>query len=68
MGLVAPKAKMEWVREHLAAPKNLRLLVLPPYSPKLDPHEQVFQYLKAIRFATRAFATVAPLQAACESA
>lgn len=52
----------------LAVPENLRLLVLPPYSPELNPMEQVFQYLKANRFANRVFATVAAVQAACAAA
>ena len=54
--------------KHLAVPENLRQPVLPPYSPELNPLEQVFQYLKAIRFATHVFATVAPVQAACGAA
>ena len=52
----------------LAVPENLRLLVLPPYSPELNPVEQIFQYLKANRFANRVFATVDAVIAACEAA
>ena len=48
-------------------PDNLRLLRLPPYSPELNPMEQVFQYLKANRFANQVFKNVAAVQEACQA-
>ena len=49
----------------LVVPANLRLLVLPPYSPELNPMEQVFQFLKANRFANRVFRNVEAVREAC---
>ena len=46
----------------------LGLLVLPLYDPELNPLEQVFQYLKANRFANRVFATTDAVREACEAA
>ena len=58
-----------WHRSRdLAVPANLRLLVLPPYSPELNPMEQVFQCLKANRFANCVFQTVDAVQGACAAA
>lgn len=51
----------------LTVPENLRLLTLPPYSPELNPMEQVFQYLKANRFANQVFKNVAAVQEACQA-
>ena len=42
----------------LRVPDNLTLLRLPPYSPELNPVEQVFAYLKANFLSNRVFPTV----------
>ena len=52
----------------LIVPEGLRLPVLPPDSPGLNPMEQVFKYLKAHRFASRVLPDVAKVQDACERA
>ena len=49
-------------------PGNLTLLFLPPYSPELNPMEQVFQFLRGNRFSNRAFAHVEAVRTACEEA
>ena len=52
----------------LVVPANLSLLFLPPYSPELNPMEQVFQFLRANRFSNRVFATVEVVRQACKQA
>ena len=49
----------------LAPPANLVLLELPPYSPKLNPLETVFQYPRGNRLANRVFADAAAVAEAC---
>ena len=36
---------------------NISLLLLPPYSPELNPQENVWQYLRQTYFANRVFET-----------
>ncbi len=52
----------------LVVPANLTLLHLPPYSPELNPMEQIVLFLKSNRFANRAFKDVAALKEACRTA
>jgi len=39
----------------LLIPKNITLLVLPPYSPELNPVEQIWQQLRKSHFSNRCF-------------
>ena len=52
----------------LVIPGNLTLLFLPPYSPELNPMEQVFQFLRGNRFSNRVFVHVEAVRTACEEA
>ncbi len=52
----------------LLVPPNLTLLHLPPYSPELNPMEQIILVLKSNRFANRVFKDVAALREACRTA
>ena len=51
----------------LLVPPNLTLLHLPPYSPELNPMEQIILFLKSNRFANRVFKDVAALKEACRT-
>ena len=51
----------------LLVPPNLTLLHLPPYSPELNPMEQIILFLKSHRFAYRVFEHVAALKEACRT-
>ena len=42
-------------RAELALPRNISLLTLPPYSPELNPVENVWQYLRQNFLANRVF-------------
>lgn len=44
-----------WHSHKLEIPKNMTLLKLPPYSPELNPIEQVWQHLKQKRLSNRCF-------------
>ena len=48
-----------WHKEggRLVVPDNISLLVLPPYSPKLNPQKNVWQYLRQNYLANRVFST-----------
>ncbi len=53
-----------WHRSRaLVVPGNVSLLHLPPYSPELNPVEQVFDYLRSNFLSNRFFPTVADVQA-----
>ena len=49
--------------EQIARPENISLLMLPPYSPELDPAERWFQEFRR-KLSNRTFETVAVLQEA----
>jgi len=49
--------------EQIADPENISLLMLPPYSPELDPSERWFQEFRR-KLSNRTFETVALLQEA----
>lgn len=49
----------------LSIPKNLSILHLPPYSPELNPQEQVWYYLKDHYLANRVFKTQEEILNAC---
>ena len=52
----------------LRVPANISLLLLPPYSPELNPQENVWQYLRQNYLANRVFETYdAIVDACCEA-
>ncbi len=51
----------------LLVPPNLTLVHLPPYSPELNPMEQIILFLKSNRFANRVFKDVSALRDACRT-
>ena len=46
-------------------PENVSLLRLPPYSPELNPQENVWAYLRANKLANRVFDTYDDIVDAC---
>ena len=53
-----------WHRSRdLACPGNVSVMRLPPYSPELNPAENVFQFLKSNHFANRVFETADEVKA-----
>lgn len=52
----------------LKLPDNISLLVLPPYSPELNPVENIWQFLRQNFLSNRVFATYeAIIDACCEA-
>ena len=49
----------------LKVPGNISLLVLPPYSPELNPQENIWQYLRQNYLANRVFETYEDILDAC---
>jgi len=49
----------------LQVPDNISLLPLPPYSPELNPVENVWQYLRQNHLANRVFETYTAIVDAC---
>ena len=49
----------------LSVPDNVSLLLLPPYSPELNPQENVWQYLRQNYLANRVFETYEAIVDAC---
>ena len=49
----------------LKVPDNISLLLLPPYSPELNPQENVWQYLRQNYLANRVFETYEAIVDAC---
>jgi putative transposase len=49
----------------LRVPDNISLLPLPPYSPELNPQENIWQFLRQNYLANRVFETYAALVDAC---
>ena len=49
----------------LTVPDNISLLLLPPYSPELNPQENVWQYLRQNHLANRVFDTYDAIVEAC---
>ena len=52
----------------LEIPTNISLLFLPPYSPELNPMENVFEFLKSSQLANRVFQTVEDVKLAVRKA
>ncbi len=49
----------------LQVPRNISILLLPPYSPELNPQENVWQYLRQNYLANRVFDTYDDIVDAC---
>lgn len=49
----------------LDAPANITLVVLPPYSPELNPVENVWEYLRKNKLANRLYETYEDIVGAC---
>jgi transposase len=56
-----------WHRKggHLVVPDNIGLLKLPPYSPELNPVENIWEYLLQNYLSNRTFATYEAIVDAC---
>ena len=54
--------------EKLKLPENLSLLYLPPYSPELNPIEQVWQYIKQHYLSNRVFKDLEEILDKCAEA
>lgn len=56
-----------WHKEggRLKVPDNISLLLLPPYSPELNPQENIWQYLRQNYLANRVFDTYQAIVDAC---
>jgi transposase len=52
----------------LVVPGNITLLALPPYSPELNPVEQIWHYLRSHWLANSVFRSLADIMDACEMA
>ena len=52
----------------LVIPNNISLVFLPPYSPELNPMENVFEFLKSSQLANRVFQTVEDVRMAVRKA
>lgn len=56
------------IGKHLTVPHNISLLVLPPYSPELNPQENIWQHLRQNYLSNRVFDTYdAILEACCDA-
>lgn len=49
----------------LRQPDNISMLVLPPYSPELNPQENIWQFLRQNYLSNRVFATYSAIVDAC---
>jgi transposase len=56
-----------WHQEggRLQVPDNISVLLLPPYSPQLNPQENIWQYLRQNHLANRVFDTYEAIVDAC---
>jgi transposase len=54
--------------EKLIVPKNITLLSLPPYSPELNPMENVWDYLRQNKLCAQVWKTYEDIVEACQSA
>jgi transposase len=52
----------------LIIPKNITLIKLPPYSPELNPMEQVFQQLRKLKLSNACYKNHEDIDAACVEA
>ena len=49
----------------LSVPKNMRLIFLPPYSPELNPAENIWQFLRQNHLSNRVFESYTDIVDAC---
>jgi transposase len=54
--------------KNLKCPKNISIVTLPPYSPELNPIEQVWQFIKDKWLSNRYFADIASVHKAVDEA
>lgn len=54
--------------ERLRVPDNITLLPLPPYSPELNPMENIWDYLRGNKLSRRVWASYEAILAACKDA
>ena len=54
--------------KQLEIPKNISLMTLPPYSPELNPMEQVFQQLRKLKLSNACYETYEDIDQACVDA
>lgn len=52
----------------LKIPKNITIIKLPPYSPELNPMEQVFQQLRKLKLSNACYQSYEEIDAACVEA
>lgn len=50
--------------DKLKYPKNIRIIILPPYSPELNPVEKLWQYIKDHTIKNRIYKTLPQLERA----
>ena len=48
--------------DKLIIPKNIRIIILPPYSPELNPTEKLWQYIKDHTIKNRIYKTLHELE------
>ena len=48
--------------DKLIIPKNIRIIILPPYSPELNPTENLWQYIKDHTIKNRIYTTLQQLE------
>lgn len=61
--------KAGWHRSlELKIPKNITLVMLPPYSPEINPMEQVFQQLRKIKLSNTFYKDYEEINQACVEA
>lgn len=61
--------KAGWHRaSKLKIPKNITLVMLPPYSPEINPMEQVFQQLRKIKLSNTFYENYEEIDQACVEA
>ncbi len=58
-------AGWQWQGHHSKVPDNIRLLPLAPYSPELNPQENIWQYLRQNQLAIRIFQSCNAIADAC---
>lgn len=63
--LVVDGAGWHRIGSALRVPSNITLLLLPPYSPELNPVENVWAYLRGNKLSNRVFATYDAIVDAC---
>lgn len=54
--------------KELIVPKNISIIKLPPYSPELNPMEQVFQQLRKLKLSNSCYDSYEDIDNACVEA